>query len=423
MSLCRVKSATVRIPKLHRRAFHLNTRTIPTNRLAGLAVVAVLVYMHNAGWRAAAEFASVAAAYCLASWLILKRFFRQTSAIHLGDLFLAADILVLLYAIELTGGPRSWLFFLLAGRCLDQIALGYRRVIWFNHLMIGSYILLIDGMAARYGTLDWRMEALKLSILYAFNWYCTSLARSVEMLRRRTKRADAARRAAAEVSGTVAHAIRTRVNRITVGLDLLRQTNLTDRQQDYAETMTQCSRDLMGLVRALGVPNADWGAIENDFFSPLELLAEVDAIMRPFAEAKGISFRIEAAERIAPKAFGDARKIRHVLLSLADNAVKFTELGFVEVSVRPVGQGRLAFRVSDSGPGIPAHVQRNISTHRNYRGPRVGLAISQRLVELMGGTLEVHSDPKTGSTIRFILDLTPESDLASGRPDSVQLRP
>ncbi len=210
--------------------------------------------MHNADWRAAAEFAVVAAAYCLASWLILKRFFRQTSAIHLGNLFLVTDILVLLYAIELTGGPRSWLFFLLAGRCLDQIALGYRRGIWFNHLMIGLYVLLIDGMAAHRGGLDWRMEALKLSILYAFNWYCTSVARSVETPRRRTKRADAARRAAAEVSGTVAYAIRTRVNRITVGLDLLHQTNLTSRQQDYAETMTQCSRDLMGLVRAVGAP-------------------------------------------------------------------------------------------------------------------------------------------------------------------------
>ncbi len=91
--------------------------------------------------------------------------------------------------------------------------------------------------------------------------------------------------------------------------------------------------------------------------------------------------------------------------------------------MRPVGPERVAFRVSDSGPGIPAPVQRSISTHRNYRGPRAGLAISQRLVELMGGTLEVHSDPKTGSTIRFILDLAAASDLTSGRPDSLQLRP
>jgi signal transduction histidine kinase len=413
----------VRSPKLSRRAFHLNTRTIPTNRLAGLTVVTALVFLHNADWRAAAQFAPVAAVYCLASWLVLKKFFRQTSSIHLGDLFLATDVLVLLYAIELTGGPRSWLFFLLAGRCLDQIALGYRRVIWFNHLTAGSYVLLIDGFAAHAGGLDWRMEAVKLGMLYAFNWYCTSLARSVETLRRRTNRADAVRRAAAEVSGTIAHAIRTRVNRITVGLDLLRQTGLTERQRDYTETMTQCSRDLMGLVRALGAPSAESGGVERDLFSPLDLLTEVDAIMRPFAESKGISFRIEAPESVPSKAFGDAGKIRHVLLSLADNAVKFTELGFVEVSMRPVGLGRLAFRVSDSGPGIPAHVQRSTSAHRNYRGPRAGLAISQRLVELMGGTLEVHSDPRAGSTIRFILDLTVASDLASGRPDSLQLRP
>ena len=226
-------------------------------------MVTALVFLHNADWRAAEQFAPVAAVYCLASWLILKKFFRQTSSIHLGDLFLATDVLVLLYAIELTGGPRSWLFFLLAGRRLDQIALGYRRVIWFNHLTAGSYVLLIDGFAAHAGGLDWRMEAVKLGMLYAFNWYCTSLARSVETLRRRTKRADAVRRAAAEVSGTIAHAIRTRVNRITVGLDLLRQTGLTERQRDYTETMTQCSRDSMGLVRALGAPSAESGGVER----------------------------------------------------------------------------------------------------------------------------------------------------------------
>jgi signal transduction histidine kinase len=114
-------------------------------------------------------------------------------------------------------------------------------------------------------------------------------------------------------------------------------------------------------------------------------------------------------------AFGDASKIRHVLLSLTDNAVKFTELGFVEVSMMQVGPARLAFRVSDSGPGIPAHVQRSTSGQRNYRGPRAGLAISQRLVELMGGTLEIHSDPTAGSTVRFILDLCGAGNFARSR--------
>jgi signal transduction histidine kinase len=421
----------VGIPTTNRRAFHLNTRAIPTTRLAGLALVAALIPIHNASslghpdWRAAGEFATVAATYCLASWLILKRFFRETKMVQLGDLFLGIDILVLLFAIQLTGGPASWLFFLLAGRCVDQIALGFRRVIWFNHIMAGSYLLVIDGIAAHRGGLDWRMEAAKLGILYAFNWYCAVTARSVEMLRRRTKRADAARRAGAELSGTVAHAVRTRVNRITVGLDLLRQTALTNRQRDYADTIAQCSQDLMGLIRVLGAPSAESreSEIQNAPFSPAKLLVEVDAIMRPFAEAKGISLRIEAAE--TERALGDAGKIRHVLLSLTDNAVKFTELGFVELSVRSVAPGRLAFRVSDSGPGIPAHIQWSMSAHRNYRGPRAGLAISQRLVELMGGTLEVHTDPSHGSTLRFILDLPAcaASDITGGRPDSLQLLP
>jgi signal transduction histidine kinase len=421
----------VGIPTTNRRAFHLNTRVIPTTRLAGLALVAALIPIHNAStlghpdWRAAGEFASVAATYCLVSWIILKKFFRETRMVQLGDLFLGVDILVLLFAIQLTGGPASWLFFLLAGRCVDQIALGFRRVVWFNHIMVASYVLAIDGIAAHRGGFDWRMEAAKLVALYAFNWYCSLTARSVETLRRRTKRADAARRAGAELSGTIAHAARTRVNRVTVGLDLLRQTTMTSRQRDYTDTIAQCSRDLMGLIRVLGAPSAESreSEIQNAPFFPVEVLVEVDAIMRPFADAKGISLRIEAAE--TEQALGDAGKIRHVLLSLTDNAVKFTEVGFVELSVHTVAPGRLAFRVSDSGPGIPAHVQRSMSAHRNYRGPRAGLAISQRLVESMGGTLEVHTDPRHGSTLRFILDLPAcaPSDVTSGGPDSLQLLP
>ncbi len=156
------------IPTTDRRAFHLNTRAIPATRLAGLALVAALIPLHNAptlghpDWRAAGEFASVATAYCLVSWLILKRFFRATKVVQLGDLFLGLDILVLLFAIQLTGGPASWLFFLLAGRCVDQIALGFRRVIWFNHIMVGLYILVIDSIATQRGGLDWRMEVAKL---------------------------------------------------------------------------------------------------------------------------------------------------------------------------------------------------------------------------------------------------------------------
>ncbi len=180
----------------------------------------------------------------------------------------------------------------------------------------------------------------------------------------------------------------------------------------------------------LGAPNSELqGAeVQNAPFSPRELLAEVYLVMRPFAESKGITFRIEAAESVPSRAFGDIAKIRHVLLSLTDNAVKFTELGFVELSVVPVGPERLAFRVSDSGPGIPAHIQRSMSTRRNYRGPRAGLAISQRLVELMGGILEVHSDPGHGSTLRFILDWSApsghgsESGVSRGG-DSLQLLP
>jgi signal transduction histidine kinase len=114
-------------------------------------------------------------------------------------------------------------------------------------------------------------------------------------------------------------------------------------------------------------------------------------------------------------------KIRHILLGLAHNAVRFTEIGFVELRVWKAGSGQVGFQIRDSGEGIAAYMQKRLFSRfvradgtewRNYQGQQTGLAISKRLIELMGSTMQLETALGEGTKIRFILDL-PESQPAA----------
>ena len=407
----------------HRRGFHLHTRAIPVTRLAGLALIAVLIPLHNAAvfgyadWRAANLFAGLTTVYCLASWAILRMFYSRTKTLHLGVVFLAADIFPLILAIALTGGPQSWLFFLLAGRCVDQITHGFRRTVWSNHLVVGSYALLLASISARHGGVHWRVEAAKLCVLYSFNWYCSLTARTVTTIRAGAKRAESAKRAKAEFVGTVSHEIRTRLNGVLILIELLQKTELTSRQQSYSQTSAECIQKLADLAALLDSSEMEPSqlAIHPVVFSPRDLVKEVESLMRPAAESKGLDFRVEMAEEASSWVIGDHAKILRALLSLSHNAVRFTEVGFVELKVWRPEPGRIAFQVADSGIGITMYVRRRLfgnfvradgSQWRSYRGKQIGLPVAKRLVELMGGALELESRPGVGTAIRFVLDLT-----------------
>jgi len=416
-----------------RRAFRLHTHVIPATRLGGLGIVTVLIAIHNlavrgeVNWPSVWMFVYVATFYGLGSWLTLRSFFRESQKLHLGTLFLVADVAILLFAIHLTGGTASWLFLLLAARCTDQIFFGVRRVIWFGHLLVGSYALYLAFVATSQGGIQWKIEIAKLVILYAFIWYYALTARAVELVRRRSRRSNVAKRERAELTGTVSHAIGTRTAAVAAVLESLRKSHLDNKQQEQIRVLTEVNRSMVKLVNFLDASENETIEVENGPLAPIDLLAEVALLLRPLAESRGLDLRVDANDVKSLWVTGDSGKIRQALLSLAHNAVRFTECGFVELRARQVHSGRIAFEVRDTGAGIPTHVQRRLlgpflradgSPWHRTRGLGIGLGVSRRAIESMGGELELDSVLGLGTTVRFTLDL-PEHVLPMAVPASL----
>jgi signal transduction histidine kinase len=409
-----------------RKAFRLHTHVIPLTRLGGLGAITALIAIHNVAvsgdvnWQSVWTFAYLATFYGLGSWLTLRVFFLESSKIHLGTLFLVLDVGFLVFAIHLTGGTTSWLFLLLAARCTDQIFFGVRRVIWFGHLLVGSYALYVAAAAASHYPVNWGIEAAKLLTLYAFAWYYALTARTVDLVRRRSRRANLAKRERAELIATVSHGIRTRANAVTAVLHSLQKTPLDSKQMEHLRALNEFNRSLSSLMNVLDTSENDTGQVEIERgpFAPMQLMADVALLIQPLAESKGLSLRLDVTDTKSLRVTGDSAKILQTILSLAHNAVRFTDRGFIELRVSRVEPDRIGFEVKDSGSGIPIHMQRRLlapfiradgTPWKRTRGGGVGLGIARRLVESMGGTLEMDSVTGLGTTVRFELNL-PECD-------------
>lgn len=157
-------------------------------------------------------------------------------------------------------------------------------------------------------------------------------------------------------------------------------------------------------------------------FSVTEIFQSVRDIVRPMAEEKGLSIRLLPPD--TDHRLGHPIALSRVMLNLTTNALKFTEEGFVELVAQARGLARLEFSVRDTGHGINADALpslyqpfRRSRSHRGgycFSGTGLGLAICRRLVEAMGGELEVESRPGWGTRFHFALDLPPATPLVAG---------
>jgi signal transduction histidine kinase len=256
----------------------------------------------------------------------------------------------------------------------------------------------------------------KLCLLYLLNWYCCLTARTVDSIRARARRAEIAKRSGAEIAGTVAHAIRTSTDGISVLAELLTQTSLDARQQRYVRGLAEHCQDVLKNIPPLhaSLVEMDAGAVKEAPFSPSALVEEVAALLRPLAESKGLDLRVEMGRKTPLSVRGDAVKIRQVLVGLTHNAIRFTDVGSVELSCWRLWPGEVAFQVQDTGPGIPAHVCKSIASRfvgadgtlwQRCHGAQIGLSISKRLVEAMGGRLVLETEPGLGSSARIELPM------------------
>jgi len=218
------------------------------------------------------------------------------------------------------------------------------------------------------------------------------------------------------------HEIRSFMNGILPNAGFLVGTQLSDEQRDYVETIRQSSESILKIVNdILDFSRIESGKLELENL-PFDLRKCVeDALdtLAPKAGEKKLDLSYLMEDGVTPRVRGDAARLRQILVNLIGNAVKFTAAGEVAVDIAPGTDQQLHFTIRDTGIGIPkdkqdklfnAFCQADVSTSRQYGGSGLGLSISRRLVELMGGRLWLESEEGKGAAFHFNLALPAASD-------------
>jgi two-component system sensor histidine kinase RpfC len=284
------------------------------------------------------------------------------------------------------------------------------------------------------------LSAGLLSGIVVLPAYSFALIRQFAEAKRQAERADHAK---SLFLASVSHELRTPLNAIIGTAELLAETALDDDQADMVATISSAADGQLSLVRDVlefSRIEAGHGRTEEKLFYLTELLTVVRAIVAVEARRKGLHINSFITARTPLRLVGDERHLREILLNLCDNAIKFTAAGSVTIAADAVpaaaaaldtvpadrAKVHLRLEVSDTGIGIAPEAQgrifelftqADVAIVESFGGTGLGLALCDRQVRLMGGTIQVQSAPGEGSTFIVCVDLPVAPERALDLPN------
>jgi len=251
------------------------------------------------------------------------------------------------------------------------------------------------------------------------NLAATKLAAAMGKLETAKEGAEAADRSKSEFLANMSHEIRTPMTAILGFTESMLDPGLSDSEKlDAIHTIRRNGEHLLTIINdILDISKIEAGKLEVEHIrcSPVQLAAEVQSLMRVRADAKGLPFNIEFIGAVPETIESDPTRLKQILVNLIGNAIKFTETGGVRLITRFVDddtEPTMQFDVVDTGLGMTkeqisklfrAFSQADTSTTRKFGGTGLGLNISKRLAEKLGGDITIESKPNAGSTFRLTI--------------------
>ncbi len=267
-----------------------------------------------------------------------------------------------------------------------------------------------------------RRNVLMLALVLTLVGFILALFYVVRRMRSARQAAELANRTKSEFLANVSHEVRTPMNGVLGTLDLLADTPLSPEQRAHVDTVRESAELQLAILNdLLDSAKIESGrmSIERVPLSPTAAVYQLDQTYGPTARAKGLLWSSTIAPDVPPWIFGDPLRLHQVLVNLVSNAIKFTDQGEISLALTfhtTAGQPTLQAAVTDSGPGLSPAMQQRVfekfiqadsSTTRRFGGTGLGLSIARRLVELMGGSLQLTSQIGQGSCFTFTVPAEP----------------
>lgn len=420
------------------RRWRLGAIELPLVRVAGSVFLSLAVYVHNVwilpaptlhGWAATTL---VAFAWASVTWVAIAFALRRDPPLDLTIVALTGDLIIWTYAIYHSGADASWLFFILLLRVADQTQTTFRRALAFALFAVLCYtsmlgwVKVVDHRAIPAG-----VELAKIAFLLLGGFYIALAARTAE--RRRAQLTDAVRvsrelirkledasgraeeasAAKSEFVANVSHEMRTPLQAIIGILQLSIEDETSDATVRRLDTARRSAETLLSMIDdVLDFARIEARKLELEpvYFELRKSIAETMKSLGVIAASKKLTLSYFVQQDVPEVVWGDALRLRQILVNLVGNAIKFTHDGEIAVHVQRDEKG-IRFDVRDTGVGIAPTVRQRIfepftqgDTQRTA-GTGLGLSIVVRLLEAMGGSVQVASQPGTGSVFSFTIAL------------------